>query len=117
MAGDDTVIPMPNRQTIIGRLLEKVADQDNEIAELKEQIPVNLPASDSFPVPLGFGTDDGGLASMDVEAFFNMRSWLEDAITAKGAKVDGAGIGCGQADLSFELEGCRYSVSIRPLTK
>jgi hypothetical protein len=59
-----------------------------------------------------FGSD---LLSMDVEAFLNMRDWLQAAIEAKGAKVDGAGIGCGQADVSFVLDGHRYSVSIQPL--
>lgn len=55
------------------------------------------------------------LNEMDVEAFFNMREWLEKAIQAKGAKVTGKGIGMGQADLDFELEGMKYTVSIRPL--
>ena len=59
-----------------------------------------------------FGCDIG---DMDVEAFYNLREWLEKAITEAGAKVDGAGIGGGQADISFDLEGMRYSVSIKPL--
>lgn len=70
--------------------------------------------NDNVSLPRGFGSEEGGLASMDVEAFLNMRNWLQDAIESKGAKIWGAGIGCGQADISFELEGCAYSVSIRP---
>lgn len=33
----------------------------------------------------------------------------------RGAKCIGGGIGCGQADLDIELEGQKFSVSIRPL--
>lgn len=61
-----------------------------------------------------FGED---LGSMDVEAFFNMRDWLQKAVEAKGAKVVGAGIGLGQADIDIDLEGCRYNISIKPLAK
>jgi len=53
----------------------------------------------------------------DPETLLNSRNWLEKAITDKGAKIDSAGIGFGQADISFELEGHRYSVSIKPLGK
>ena len=52
---------------------------------------------------------------MDVEAFLNMRQWLQDAVEAKGAKFDGGGIGLGQADIDIELDGARYHISIRPL--
>ena len=51
----------------------------------------------------------------DYEAGLNSRGWLEDAIVAKGAKVDGKGFGMGVADISFELEGHRFEVTIRPL--
>jgi len=54
---------------------------------------------------------------MDLEAFFNLRQWLQQAIEAAGAKVQGAGIGRGQADISFELEGCSFSVSVWPAAK
>lgn len=63
----------------------------------------------------GFGTEGGGLASMDVEAFLNVRDWLQGACEAKGAKMTGGGIGYGQADIDIELEGCRYNISIKPL--
>ena len=92
------------------KLREIVADQEDEIANLRNP-------NTAAPPSMGFGTEEGGLASMDVEAFLNMRDWLQSAIEAKGAKMDGAGIGCGQADISFALDGCRYSVSIRPLPK
>lgn len=54
---------------------------------------------------------------MDIEAFLNMRNWLEDAVTAKGARVTDAGIGMGAADLGIELDGWGYSLSIRPRPK
>jgi len=54
---------------------------------------------------------------MDVEAFLNLRNWLEKAITEKGAEMFDAGIGGGQADIGFELEGMKYRVSIKPLAK
>jgi hypothetical protein len=89
---DDTIIPfaIPGNPNII-------------------PIPVNLPEM------AGFGTEEGGLASMDVTAFLNMRDWVQSACEAKGAKMVGGGIGCGQADIDIELEGCRYNISIRPL--
>lgn len=94
---------------LTGKLLGVIADQDDELDRLKnpDPISVNLPK-------IGFGTDEGGLASMDVEAFLNMRNWLQEALEAKGAKIWGAGIGCGQADVSIDLDGFSYNVSIRP---
>lgn len=71
-------------------------------------IPVRLPAIEAA----AFGDD---LPSMDIEAFFNMRDWLTAAVEAKGAKKVGGGIGCGQADIDIDLDGCRYNISIRPL--
>jgi hypothetical protein len=62
--------------------------------------------------PFGFSLDE-----MDVQAFFNMRTWLEEAVEAKGAKKVGGGIGMGQADIDIEIEGCRYNISIRPLAQ
>jgi len=61
-----------------------------------------------------FGTS---LEEMDVEAFFNMRGWLQKAVEAEGAKMVGGGIGLGQADIDIELDGCRYNISIRPLPR
>jgi len=55
------------------------------------------------------------LDEMDVEAFHNMRDWLEMALVAKGAKVEGSGIGCGVAELEILLVGLRFNVSIKPL--
>jgi len=54
---------------------------------------------------------------MDVEVFMNLRDWLEGCITEKGAKVVDAGIGFGQADIGFILEGMKYRVSIKPLAE
>jgi hypothetical protein len=57
------------------------------------------------------------LHEMDTTAFLNMRAWLQAAVEAKGAKMDGGGVGFGQADIDIELEGCRFNVSIKPLPK
>ena len=68
-----------------------------------------LLASPGFPEP------GSGIAGIDdVEAFFNMRAWLEKACTAAGARRTGGGIGLGQADIDIELEGYHYNISIRP---
>lgn len=60
--------------------------------------------------PFGFALNE-----MDVEAFWNMRKWLEAAVTAAGAKITGAGLGCGQADVDIEMDGCRYNISMKPM--
>ena len=54
------------------------------------------------------------LEEMDVEAFFNMREWLCEAIRAKGAKITDQGIGMGKADIGFELQGAPFMVTIKP---
>lgn len=64
------------------------------------------------PSPFGMSLDE-----MDVEAFLNMREWLEKALKDAGATTEGAGIGCGQADLDIRLNGHLYNVSIRPLKR
>ena len=57
-----------------------------------------------------------GIAGIsDVDAFFNMREWLQKACEAAGAKMTGGGIGGGAADIDVVLEGHRYNISIRPL--
>jgi len=55
------------------------------------------------------------LVDMDTEAYFNLRDWLEAAITNHGAKVTGKGLGGGASDLWFKLEGMEYFVSIKPV--
>ena len=60
--------------------------------------------------PLALAEDFG-----DPETLLNSRDWLQSALEAKGAKITGAGIGCGQADLSIGLDGCKFNVSIRPI--
>ena len=77
-----------------------------------EPSPVNMPEGVGAP-PIGQGIE----GCEDVEAFFNMRGWLQAACEAKGAKMVGGGIGCGQADIDIELEGMRYNVSIKPLPR
>lgn len=65
---------------------------------------------DAFP----FGY---ALSEMDLESFFSIRKWLQEACEARGAVMVGAGIGCGQADIDIEMDGCCYNISIRPLPK
>ncbi len=60
--------------------------------------------------PFGYSLEE-----MDVEAFFNMRNWLQKACEAQGGKMVGGGVGMGQADIDIELDGCRYNISIKPL--
>jgi len=60
--------------------------------------------------PFGYSLEE-----MDVEAFLNMRDWLQKACEAQGAKMAGGGVGMGQADIDIELDGCRYNISIKPL--
>lgn len=82
-----------------------------------EHFPAEAAPQPPPPSLVGFGSEEGGLAAMDVHAFLNIRDWLQAACEAKGAKMDGGGIGCGQADIDIELEGCRYNISIRPLPR
>ncbi len=58
-----------------------------------------------------FGTT---LPEMDLEAFMNIRDWLDKALTDAGAEITYGGIGVGRADTAFNLDGMPYEVSIRP---
>ena len=51
----------------------------------------------------------------DPETLLNSRDWLQKAVEAKGAKMVGGGVGCGQADIDIEIEGMRFNISIRPI--
>jgi len=70
-----------------------------------------LPTPDR-PYPFG-----EAVGEMDIEAFLGIRDWLEHACVTHGARTTGAGIGFGQADLSIELDGHRYDISIRPVPR
>lgn len=59
----------------------------------------------------------GDLGFVDIDAAFNMRDWLQAACEAKGARIVGGGFGMGQADIDVELEGCRFNISIRPISR
>lgn len=59
----------------------------------------------------------GAVSFGDPETLLNSREWLQAALEAKGATITGGGIGCGQADLGIELEGCPFTVSIRPIVR
>lgn len=94
-----------------------MSDTDNKIIVFPSEAAGEGCDPDSFtcdPPPISMGTrlaDGFG----DPETLLNSRDWLKAALKSKGAKVDGGGIGCGQADLDIEIEGCRYNVSIRPI--
>ena len=82
-------------------------------------VPINPPPQpideiDKLDAESDFGYS---VSSMDTEAFLNLRDWLLGAIEAKGAVMDGAGIGFGQADIDFTLDGMDYNVSIKPRKK
>lgn len=105
---DDNVTPMPGRQTVIGRLLNIVAEQDNEIDRLRHPdrpIAVNLPE----------GVPKGALGFKDMDAAFNMRAWLQKACEAHGAKMTGGSFGDGVADISIELDGHKYWLTIKAI--
>lgn len=65
--------------------------------------------TNELPTGLVLSNDFG-----DAESLWNSRRWLEAALTAKGAKVTGAGMGMGQADIDILLEGYKFNVSIKP---
>lgn len=69
--------------------------------------------NDKPPLPMLQLADDFG----DPETLFNSRDWLRKALEARGAKIDGGGIGGGQCDLDFTLDGCKFNVSLRPIVK
>jgi hypothetical protein len=69
-------------------------------------LPVNMPEG----VP-----EIGNLGFTDIQAAFNMRSWLEDCMRAKGAKITGGGFGGGVADVSIDLDGCPFWVTIKAM--
>ncbi len=54
---------------------------------------------------------------VDVEAQFNIRQYVEDALVAKGAKITGKGVGVGGCDLDFEVEGFPFNVWIKHCEK
>ena len=85
----------------------------NERREIADTVAMGVPISLSDGSALEVTAE--GLGFTDMEAAINMRDWLDRACEAQGAKRLGSGIGFGQADIDIELEGCRFSVSIRPL--
>lgn len=66
-----------------------------------KEIPCNLPN-----IPL---TMDGDPISM-----YNIRTWVEQALIAKGAEITGKGVGVNVADLDFELEGQKFNIEVKP---
>ena len=53
----------------------------------------------------------------DATSLFNIRKWLQSAVESKGAKITGAGMGCGGADLDIILEGFNYTLTIKPIIR
>lgn len=70
-----------------------------------KDVPVNLPDIGECILSDDFG---------DPETLLNSRDWLEKCITNGGARVTGGGVGGGQADLSFVLDGAEFSVYLKP---
>lgn len=97
---DDNIVQMPVRD---GRAYP-TADCDPQ-----SQLPINVP--DAAPQ-----IEMGNLGFEDIEAAFNMRGWLQKACELHGARMVGGGFGMGQADIDIELEGCRFNISIRPIS-
>lgn len=98
---------------LVGPEMESaVAQSSASQAEHGSESPVLPPAcaAPRGPIPENLAEGFG-----DPLTLLNSRDWLQRAVEAKGATVDGAGCGCGQADLSIVLEGHRFNISIRPL--
>ena len=66
---------------------------------------------ENMVLPAEFGFDG------DVTAAYNMRDWLTRAVVKSGAKVVGGGCGCGFSDIDVEIEGFRFNLEIRPLSR
>jgi hypothetical protein len=95
---DDKVVPFtgPHREE---DLLPEIGDPNLTV--------VNL--------PMGLENAVGDLGFEDIDAAFNMRDWLQRACEAQGAKMTGGGFGGGEADISIELEGHEYWLTIKPI--
>ena len=57
---------------------------------------------------------DTPLEEMDLEAFLNIRDWLEKALVDNGAIITDGGMGMGKADVGILLEEMPFSISIKP---
>jgi len=75
----------------------------------KRAIDMTDETNGGLPPDLQLSPDFG-----DVESLWNSRKWLEAALTAKGAKVTGAGMGGGKADIDIVLGGFKFNVTIEP---
>ena len=53
----------------------------------------------------------------ELAKLLEIRNWLGDAAKAKGANVEGAGIGVTGADFDFNLNGRRYWVTITEIVE
>lgn len=78
-----------------------------------------IPASNEQPVCTVQSCDividpESELGRMDLEAFLNLRTWLQDLLIKAGAEITDGGMGFGWADIGFMFEGHIYDVKIRP---
>lgn len=65
----------------------------------------------------GVATNDYSLLDEDLEALFNLRSWLEKCLIEGGAEITGGGIGLGGADLTFDLDGFPFYIECKPRSR
>ncbi len=54
------------------------------------------------------------LCDMDIEAFLNLREWVESALQAQGAKITDTGMGFGVADIGISIDGMPFSIQLKP---
>ena len=108
IAGTCKRCKLPVRTTLDGEGYLVSCGNTDCIFLCKEQ-PKSAPP-EPFPSCLaeGFG---------DPLTLLNSRDWLQGAIESKGGKVTGGGVGGGQADLDFTLEGCKFNVSLKPIIR
>ena len=59
----------------------------------------------------------GDLGFEDIAAAFNMRAWLQKACEAAGGKMTGGSFGGGVADISVELQGHEYWITIKAMKR
>jgi len=111
MNKDDNIISLPTK-----------SDQQF-IDALERPADPNVALQDLMASPSSWSQEavaSPEFAALDIDALFNLRSWVEAAIVAKGGEIVGAGIGCGgklgTADLQVRLEGHEFNLEIRPLT-
>lgn len=95
---------------------------DDKVVPLRSPFEVHPAVGDPNVIPVNIPIDIpqmeiGDLGFADMGAAFNMRGWLQTACEAAGARMTGGGFGGGVADISIELEGHEYFVTIKPIPR